>query len=471
MTLARDALAAAPLAGTWAANTTPPGTQPIPEPPVGGSTSFAYTTAGDLPPLAALGLAGAGVRPSYPGGGLVLVPDADAGVMRVTCWWPSAANLQLLRVVDGSVLPVRGAYPAMPGPTRRNLSTNPGVEVSAAGYTAIAGAPTIGRTTVTPSTGEYSLRITATAAGTSEVALPVESTRLGEITAAFDLRLSARPSAVTVYAAWLDGTGAAAGVSNVGLIPDQFVASVGQWTRQLVRLTPPSASAVTVSTMSLAVAGMAIGDTADLDRVTVEAGRTDGAAYTGNTLAGAWTGTPGLSASVLAATVTVADGECPLDVAVSYLLVNPRFAGGRIASPASLLPSLDRTWLTHPGTPGVPRAVSVRETPVLERGIDRGVFRPMGRRRPVVITGSQRWAPSGTIGFNALSAADRAWLDQVLDDGAPLLLRTPGSYHFADRWLSLGAVSEDPEKRLAYQDAWLVSAPFDEVDPPSALVS
>jgi hypothetical protein len=167
---------------------------------------------------------------------------------------------------------------------------------------------------------------------------------------------------------------------------------------------------------------------------------------------------------------TVDDGECPLDVAVFYIATNPGLTGGQeTADTSATLDSGGRTWLTHPADPTEPFQVSLRRKPKLDRPIAQGIFRPINRRHPVVISAAERHAPEGTIEINALSAAGRTQLMDALRDGFPILIRSPADYHFDPQWISLATITEDPEDRLAYQDAWLISAPFVEVDIPAVL--
>lgn len=464
---ALEAWATAAYAGTTAGETAPG--QQTPPPVEGGTRTYTYATLDAVEPWSVGGWAAGGLQALYPGGGIVLVPDPAGGVMKVLAWWPEAAGLQLLRLTpDGGIEPVRGAYPILAGATRRNLTTNPAVGTAITGYTAGTGTPTMSRLTLTPTT--WAWRAVNAGAGTSEVNLPQSVGNAVTLTVALDLRLSATPTTLTITATWADAAAVATAPTSVVVPGNSLVYSIGQFARQTVTLTPP-ATAVTCTGIKITAAGMPAAGQMDGTNLLIEPATSNGTYFDGDVLGGAWTGTPELSTSVLAPVITVLDGECPLDLPVTYLLANPQLTGGRIVSEPATLDSLGRTWLTHPTSPGAPRVVSVREKPVLTRGMDRGVHRPMGRRRPVVVTGEHRWAPSGTIGINALSGDEYEWLLDVLDDGLPVLLRTPADYHFTPRWVSLGEQTDDPEGRLGWQDAWLISAPFDEVDAPSALVS
>lgn len=448
----------------------PPVGQQIPPPVAGGTRTYSYVTSRGVDPWAAGTWGGGGALALYPGGGIVVVPDPALGVMRLLVWWPDATGLQLLRTTgDGTVLPVRGGYPALPGATRRNWSTNPSVTTDLTGWTAGTGAPTITRIPVDDTL--WAWRATIAGAGTCEVNIPRSVPSAQPITVAMDLRLSATPSALSVTATWADAGAVATAPSTATLSADDVVRSVDQFGRQLFGLTPPS-NAVTLTGLRVTATGLPAGATMDGTRVRIALGASSSGTYVdGTMLGGVWTGAPDLSTSVHATVVEVVDGECPLDEPVTYILANPAFSGGRMVSEPVVLDSLGLTWMTIISDPANPRTISVREVPDLVRTIDRGVFKPLGRRTSVVVTGPTRRSASGTIGINALSGEDYEWLVGALDDGLPFLIRTPAEYHFTPRWLSLGDQTDSREGRLAYHDAWLISAPFEETDPPSALVA
>lgn len=467
---ARTAYARSPWAAPEIPNTAPPGQQ-IPPPVPGGTTAFTYTTQAGAAPWALASWAGGSRVPVWPGGGIILVPDAEHGVMNVRVWWPDAAALLLIRITpDGVRTPVRGGYPVQPTTaTRRNASTNPGLEAGLNGYVASDGSPTL--TTIAGYVGVNALRATVAGAGSLGVTIPHSLTVTPEATLGAALRFSARPTSVTVSFAYTNASGGALTASSVVLTADQINNSVGQWSRQVVTATAP-AGAATVGSIKLLAAGMPAGGSMDLDAVTIEQGRTDGSAFDGETLGGSWSGTRYLSASVLAPVLTVADGEVPLDTGVVYELYNPSVVGGRLTSQPSSLPSNNLTWLTSSTSPGSPIVVQPSApTPVREFGIDQGVFYAIGRARPIVVSAAQRKAATGTVSFGVLSTDERGALLALLADLAPVLLRTPAGYDPGDMWIGLGALTVDPQGRLPWQETRLVSAPFVEVDPPDPTVA
>lgn len=419
------------------------------------------------------GWSGGNTPVSYPGGGVVLTPLPEAGVMRVQAWWPDAPALQLRRVLgDGSALPVRGASPLVPTTaTRRNVCTNPSVETATTGWAAADGSPTLTRPSTPPVPhGASFLRATIAGAGACGVTAPGTLTGGTAVTVSADVAVSGVPSALQVVITWLTGSGGSAGSTTTSLTADQIIYSVGQWHRQVWPVTPPPSAAT--GTVKILASGLGAGATVDLDGVVLEAGATDGSYFDGGTFGATWLGTAHASGSVLAPVLSVDDGECPLDEPVRYLLVNPAITGGTMLSEQGLLESLGRQWLTHPGSPGSPIVFDLRETPAVTYPLPQGVFRPINRTNAVVVSAARRQsAQADRIAFNVISRAEYEQLTALLADVQPVLLRTPSWSTMPSRWVALGALTEDVEGRKTWQDAWLLSAPFVQVDPPSALAA
>jgi len=458
----------------WGDTVLPPTpTGQLPPPIPGDPVTFTYNSQLGAYPWAYPSWAGGYPLLAYPGGGVVIHPDPTTGVMIVTAWWPYATALQLVRLdTAGGRTPVRGAYPiAVTGSTRRNAVTNPSIEISNAGFVPDAGSPTLTQLAdAAAPAGGYVLRSTNAGAGSNGVTIPTSLTPAPggqQVTVGIGLRTSALAATITISIGWADALGGALTTSSIVLTADQRAAVLGQFTRITASVTPPT-GAVT-PTLKIIATGMPAGGTMDLDALLLEIGTTDGSYFDGGTLGATWAGTTGLSAALLAPVTTVRDGECPLDVLVSYELRFPGITGGRVVSNPDTLVSGRRAWLTHPDNPGYPQRIDLRRKPKRDYPLVQGSFQPLNRTRKVVISAAQRLGGEGTIEFNAVSAAERAALLATFADGSPVLLRSPAEYHYEDQWLALGTLTDDPEDRLAHQDAWLLSAPFITVDPPSVL--
>ena len=464
------AYGAAAHAAPTIANAVPPGQQ-IPPPVPGGTTAFTYIVQAGLSGWALVSWAGAAQVPVWPGGGIILVPDADRGVMGIKVWWPDAAGLLLVRITpDGARTPVRRGYPATPtAATRRNYATNPGLEAGLNGFVPADGSPTL--STVTGQVGSNALRATVAGAGSLGLTVPHSLPVSPQATIGVGLNFSARPTSLVISVGYTDSGGGALTTQTATLTADQINTSVGQWGRQIVAVSAP-AGAANVGSIKILAEGMPAGGTMDVDALTIEQGSTDGTAFDGETLAAIWTGTRYLSTSVLAPIITLDDAECPLDTAVTYEAYYPAVVGGRVTSQQSLLPSNGRTWLTHPTSTAGPIVVDLRGVPTREHDVEQGVFYPLDSDDgfPTVISGPRRRAATGSVVFNAITRAERDALMALFADVQPVLLRSPAEFHYGagSQWLSLGRLSEDREGRKAWQDAWALSAPFYEVAAPDA---
>ncbi len=443
----------------------PPGRQDMPPPIPGGTRTWTYTRS----PIIGWGMQSwAGRQPalSYPGGGVSLLPIPERGVVTVAGWWPDAPVLQILRVHrDGSLHPVRAANPlAVTIPTRRNFCPNPSAEAGRNGYVSDVGSPTFSDAP-SAARGAKATRATIASAGSCGVTVPSSMSGGQSITMGVDLRFSVRPTSVTLQIGWADGAGNPLVTSTVALSSADVNRSIGLWARQ-VALIPTPVGAVT-PTVKIVAAGMPSSGWVDIDGVTLERGDTDGSFFDGETPAAVWLGVQHLSVAVLPPVLTFDDGKCPLDQPVRYIVANATAFGGQQVSDELMLESRNRTWLTHPSDPANPLSVIVGEVPEHEFAAERGVFRPLDSKYAVVVNGAQRQAPSGQIKFEAMSWAERDRLNAMFADLAPVLLRAPGDYHEDDRWLSLGPVSHSANGNPAYIDHRTLTAPYDEVAPPS----
>ena len=456
--------------------TVPAGQQTLPPPIPGGTTTWLYRRHPALN-YGYRAFGGGSIVPNYPGGGISLRPAPERGIMEVTAWWPDADFLTLVRIIGDSVTPVRNSTPVtITGDTRRNYCTNPSVEIDRSGWLADAGNPTLLRTSVgVAPRGTYYLLATAAAAGSNGVTVPTAIPPGVNLTVGFDLWLRNRPTGFTVTVNWADITGAALTPTVVNLSAadiNRSVADVTQanavFARQVVTVATPAAGVT--ATLKLTATGMpsASFNVMGVDGVTVERGTTTGSYFDGGTYGGQWLGTSGLSVSALSPLIVIEDGECPTDQPVSYQLVNPTpVSGGVMESPTIVLPSNGVTWLTHPGDSAHPRKVIVDKVPTETEDADQGRFLGIGARYRVVVSAKQRAAPSGKIGFYALSWEERDDLRTLFRDLQPVLLRPPVEYGYREpMWLALGGLDQDAEDRLAYHDARLLTASYDVVEAP-----
>lgn len=446
----------------------PPPQQVIPPPIPGGTTTYVYGVQQGAYPWSYGGWSGAVAPFAALAGGIVAAPNPATGTVALSAWWPYAPTLQLVRFgPDGSRSLVRGGYPVtVSAQTLVNYATNPN-SIATTGYVPGTGSPTLSLVARTDIAGN-AVRATNASSGTSEVTVPQSLPGGNAVTAAFDLRLSARATSLTVTLGWNDAIGTALTATAVSLTANQINAAVGQFGRLVLSFTPPG-NAATCSSLKVNAGGMPAGGQMDLDRWKLVTAQDDGTYGDGDTLGGQWTGTLGLSTSILAPVQTIVDGECPLDVACYYTVYAPLLTGGFATSPTITLASNDQSWLTHPARPSVPLACSPQTVPALTYDIDQGTFAVIGRKYPVTVSASVRTAPSGTLSLHAPAFTDRDTLvNTMFADGSAVLLRAPATYGYGlGMWISVGALTETPTGAYAYQPQRILTAPFVVVDTPA----
>lgn len=446
---------------------TPPN-QVIPPPIPGGTTSYTYGAQQGAYPWSYGGWSGAVAPFAALAGGIVAAPNSATGAVSVSAWWPYAPTLQLIRFgPDGSRTLVRGGYPVVVStPTLINYATNPN-SIAATGYVPGTGSPTLSLFARTDIAGN-AVRATNASSGTSEVTVPQSLPGGNAVTAAFDLQLSARATSVTVTLGWNDALGGALTATAVSLTANQINQCFGQFGRLVLSFTPPGAAAV-CSTLKVNAGGMPAAGKMDLDRWKVVTSQDDGTYGDGDTLGGQWTGTSGLSTSVLAPVVTIVDGECPLDVAISYQLYAPFLTGGFATAPTITLASQEQSWLTRPANPSAPLVCLPRGAPVLEHDIDQGIFNIIDRMYPVGVSSAVRLAPSMQLELHAQTQVARDALKALFADGSAVLLRAPESYGYGlGMWLFIGKVTEARTGgAYAWQEGWLMSFSAQVVDSPA----
>lgn len=141
--------------------------------------------------------------------------------------------------------------------------------------------------------------------------------------------------------------------------------------------------------------------------------------------------------------VTILDADAPFGVPLLYTL-------GTESAPAVTL-SASRSWLTHPFEPSRSRPVTIENDNPITFGALGTVHRPLAGGTPFVIYGprSGREAPLRL----AVPWADRPAMISLLQDGAPLLLRTPPSCRVDDGWRWAGTITQ--ERAVTSDIAWI----------------
>jgi hypothetical protein len=161
---------------------------------------------------------------------------------------------------------------------------------------------------------------------------------------------------------------------------------------------------------------------------------------------------------------TVYDVEAPYGVAVTYSTVEqPANTSGAVTVAASV------AWLVHPGIPDRSMPITVGALGSRARKVTRGVFYPLGRISPVVITDGQRKGVESDLSVVTFTDADRRALGSLIDDASVLMLNIPASkgWGIDSCYVSVGDVQEDKLSRLASEPGRTWKLPYVVVDRPA----
>lgn len=136
------------------------------------------------------------------------------------------------------------------------------------------------------------------------------------------------------------------------------------------------------------------------------------------------------------------DYEAPFGSAVRYRYT---VAGTTYrSSPVTL--SVPDVWLRHPTAPALSLKVELGADFLtdLTRPLRTAVFRPLGRRDPIVVSSGQRSTGESTLTLRTSTLEALASLWNILEDGQPLLLSVPASFRYGllNEWLAIGDVRE-----------------------------
>ncbi|GAA1402032.1 hypothetical protein GCM10009613_61290 [Pseudonocardia kongjuensis] len=428
---------------------------------------------GGLRPWAGSAWGGGGVIERPAQGGLLAIAEPDVASIRLEAWWSGAQFLRILRLAAGQApAPVRDGYPlSVLSRTRRNRCADPSFERATTLWQAGTNTTVTGVDDTAAAAGTRVGRIRATAAGAVQAIVPAGISVTDQTQVSFALRLSAAPSGLAVRAEWLDETGAALGNSTpaIGSLAS-FVGAAGTPMRRIdvVTLVPPSGAGS--ANLYLQATGMAAGATIDVDAVLVEdaatAGEQAGEYFDGDVLTGAWDIAAHASVSTLPGTHRVMDREAPLDVPVRYVMTAPDAPGVQVLSEPIVLTSRRRVWLSHPAW-DLPLQVTVTEEPTVTYPIQQEVLEVLGGT-PVAVSGAKRSTARGTHKIATRNFDDRGLLQDMLDDGSPLLLRMPADHgHGPGEWIAIKDVTRGRTTHRASDGTYRFELPFTVVRAPA----
>jgi hypothetical protein len=157
-----------------------------------------------------------------------------------------------------------------------------------------------------------------------------------------------------------------------------------------------------------------------------------------------------------------------------------RSATAPFAATATTTLNVVDTWLIHPSQPSLSVPIYSHESSAGVRYIEASsgeqksskavstVHRPIGRKRPVVITSGPRQADEWTLVVESETIAAKNALRAIVDDQTPLLLRSPASVvmDLPDDWYSVGDVTVQRLEVPVITEATQMTMPLTPVDEP-----
>jgi hypothetical protein len=155
---------------------------------------------------------------------------------------------------------------------------------------------------------------------------------------------------------------------------------------------------------------------------------------------------------------TVRDYEAPYEQYVEYQVTSD--TGKTVLSNAvQIMPT--RPWIIYPGAPANSRQIMIQNVEPITRTIDRGVFRPAGRREAIVISDRRRSA-EGTVTVMVDNLEDRDAIIEMCDLGQVLLLNCPSSlgYDLGYNYIAVGDVVETRPIRMLQSDYRYITLPY-----------
>jgi hypothetical protein len=160
--------------------------------------------------------------------------------------------------------------------------------------------------------------------------------------------------------------------------------------------------------------------------------------------------------SIVSGVALLYDYEAPYGEPVQYSSQeSPGVTSTRVTLDA------DSVWLIHPGVPVLSMPIRVGAFGERSYAAQQGVFQPLGRSTPVVVTDGSRKAAGYDLTLVTLTSAERANLSALLSDAATLLLNVPTTKAFGigAEYIAVGDVKEGRVTRIAAEAArsWSLS--------------
>ncbi len=162
------------------------------------------------------------------------------------------------------------------------------------------------------------------------------------------------------------------------------------------------------------------------------------------------------------------DYETPFGQPVTYTAV----AGSTSVAGAPVTLDVSTVWLRHPGVPSLSMPLPRQAPSTLatrRRASTRGVFRPLGRSTPLVVTEGTRQAPETALVVKTSSLDEMRRLWDLLADESVLLLTLPAGlgWGVTHEYISVGDVEESRVAGWGGYEPRVFMLPYTVVDRPA----
>lgn len=147
------------------------------------------------------------------------------------------------------------------------------------------------------------------------------------------------------------------------------------------------------------------------------------------------------------------DYEAPFSVNVHYEATD-----GTLTATDDVTLPVTEAWLRAPGLPALDMPVLPREVPTLTRPRPTTVLRPIGRRRPVVLSGT-RSAGEFTLNLWTSTQTEAEALQSLIEEAATVLLLMPGTRALERVYVALGDAESSPlapHRPADVNDSWVL---------------
>lgn len=160
------------------------------------------------------------------------------------------------------------------------------------------------------------------------------------------------------------------------------------------------------------------------------------------------------------------DYEVPYGAAASFsTLESPTVVSAQVTV------SVSKVWLVHVAVPSLSMPIELRADSLADETftVNQGVFWPMGRANPVIVTDGIRKGPQSSLTVGIETAADVRAIRAVIQDGGTLFLNIPPSlgFLFDSCYIAVGDVKRTRISTIGADPYRDVVMPFNVVDRPA----